>query len=201
MLLKRGGNGLDILRYRVVARLHGGQLRLGVEKQPAQTLGLLGRAFKFLEFANQIAQDIFCFARVSTFDSLKNAISKIGQFFLRIRAVEHHMVRVGHIDGAGKALDLGALLSAEVIIQRGGDGVIGIGGFGRFQLCHSLLQRLLRAGLGVEGQNGYFLFVHGLFLLSGRRAGTQARVNQAILLEHGFQHVDVRGDIQRVVLI
>lgn len=58
MLLKRGRDGLDILRYRIVARLHGGQLRLGVEEQPAQALGLLGRAFKALELGDQVGQDI-----------------------------------------------------------------------------------------------------------------------------------------------
>ena len=164
MLFKGFGNRLHIGRNHIIARLNGRHVGLGAVEQRAQALGLLSNAFKAFQLGNQIGQDIADFARFAVFDIGQNGIGEGGYLLLRVGAVKHHMIGIGHVDRTGKAGNLRLFFFSKVFIQRSGNGIVRIGRRRRFQLSHSLSHGFLHGFFfRLESQYGYFLFTHFIF--------------------------------------
>ena len=160
MLLQIARDGLHVGGHHVIAGLHGGQLLFGAEEQLGQAFGLLGDALEALELGDQLGEDIPHLAGIGVLDGGQDGVGELGHLLLGVRAVEHHMVGIGHVDGAREALDLPALLLGEGVVQGGGHRGVRLGRLGRFQLGHGLLQGHLGVAVAVQGQNRYFVLTH-----------------------------------------
>ena len=178
MVFQRGSNGVDVGLHLVVLGGHIADGLFGIPEQAAQPLGLFGAFGKALDFAHQLYQHFAHLAGIAGAHGLQRAIRKIGNLFLRLGAVEQHMVGVVYVNLIHKGLDgLDFLFGkhAGVQLRNGLAGCLGGGmgaGFGcGAHLGGGLLQLclVLRHGIGVQRQygnlNALIVFGHGGVLL------------------------------------
>ena len=148
---------LHVFGHVLILGLDGSDLLLRAEEQALEALGLFPGGVEALELGDQLGQDIAHFAGIAGFHVGKHGVREAGNLLLSVRAVEHHMIRVGQINSLGERRHLNLFLVREGRIQ-GRHRFPGVRGLGRvlqiLQHIHGLFHGLPGFLFGVQGQDG-----------------------------------------------
>ena len=157
MVFQVARDALHVLGHVLILGLDGSDLLLRAEEQALEALGLFPGGVEALEFGDQLGQDIAHFAGIARFYVGQHGVREAGNLLLGVRAVEHHVIRVGQVDGLGECRHLNLFLVGEGGIQgrHRFPGVRGLGGvFQILQHVHGLFHGLPGFLLGMQGQDG-----------------------------------------------